>query len=274
MIKKKCKECGTLIDPHSQEYCEICHGNYGWWYTCDKHQDIIFRNEVKECPVCRAEAAQPEPTTAKVEVSRISIHAGGKFQSKQQLINEKRAQQLINEKRALYEKQEAAQTTKIDKEPSVKCQCDHCFELIVFKAKDQGSSVSCPYCKLKTKLEVKEQSELTAVTDKIVTEKSNIELVDKSGELLSVKIKTEIGRGALSRFGEDSQFLTDLQFTLDRKGVDWIVTPNQKSTNDTLLNGKTITSVATLKDGDELGVGSEAKKINKLPLKVRIKRLS
>ena len=265
MIKKKCKECGTLIDPYSQEYCEICHGNYGWWYTCDKHQDIIFRNEVKECPVCRAEAAQPEPTTAKVEVSGISIHAGGKFQSKQQ---------LINEKRALYEKQEAAQTTKIDKEPSVKCQCDHCFELIVFKAKDQGSSVSCPYCKLKTKLEVKEQSELTAVTDKIVTEKSNIELVDKSGELLSVKIKTEIGRGALSRFGEDSRFSSDLQFTLDRKGVDWIVIPNRESKHETLLNRKAITSVQTLKDGDVLGVGSEAKNVNKLPLKVRIKRLS
>ena len=55
MIKKKCKECGTLIDPYSQEYCEICHGNYGWWYTCDKHQDLIFRDEVKECRVCRAE---------------------------------------------------------------------------------------------------------------------------------------------------------------------------------------------------------------------------
>mgnify|MGYP001330714394 CR=1 FL=1 len=130
------------------------------------------------------------------------------------------------------------------------------------------------YCKLKTKLEVKEQSELTAVTDKIVTEKSNIELVDKSGELISINIKTEIGRGALSRFGEDSQFLTDHQFTLDRKGVDWIVIPNQKSKNDTLLNGKTITSVQTLKDGDVLGVGSEAKNVNKLPLKVRIKRLS
>ena len=55
MIKQKCKECGTLIDPHAQEYCEICDGNYGWWYTCDKHQDIIFRNRVKACPVCRAE---------------------------------------------------------------------------------------------------------------------------------------------------------------------------------------------------------------------------
>ena len=77
MIKKKCKECGTLIDPHSQEYCEICHGNHGWWYTCDKHQDLIFREEKKECPVCKllariAEASQPEPTTAKAPA--ISIH--------------------------------------------------------------------------------------------------------------------------------------------------------------------------------------------------------
>ena len=77
MIKKKCKECGTLIDPHAQDYCDICHGNHGWWYTCDKHEDIIFREEKKECPVCRllariAEAAQPEPTTAKAP--DISIH--------------------------------------------------------------------------------------------------------------------------------------------------------------------------------------------------------
>ena len=89
-----------------------------------------------------------------------------------------------------------------------------------------------------------------------------------------VNIKTEIGRGALSRFGEDSRFSSDLQFTLDRKGVDWIDIPNRESKHETLLNRKAITSVQTLKDGDVLGVGSEAEKINKLPLKVRIKRLS
>ncbi len=99
-------------------------------------------------------------------------------------------------------------------------------------------------------------------------------MVDKSGELISINIKTEIGRGALSRFGEDSRFSSDLQFTLDRKGVDWIVIPNQKPKNVTLLNGKTITSVITLKDGDELAVGSKSKKgVKMMPLTVKIKRL-
>jgi len=55
MIKKKRKECGTLIDPHAEDCCDICHENHGWWYTCDKHQDLIFRDRVENCPICRAE---------------------------------------------------------------------------------------------------------------------------------------------------------------------------------------------------------------------------
>ena len=76
MIKKKCKECGTLIDPHGQDYCDICHGNYGWWYTCDKHQDIIFPNEVKECRVCKAEAHSVVESSDVPPVKKISCRFG------------------------------------------------------------------------------------------------------------------------------------------------------------------------------------------------------
>ncbi|SVC70691.1 uncharacterized protein METZ01_LOCUS323545, partial [marine metagenome] len=81
-------------------------------------------------------------------------------------------------------------------------------------------------------------------------------------------------RGILKRFGDGSQFLSDPQFTLDQNKGIWMVVPNPESKHETILNGKAITSVQTLKDGDVLGVGSEAKNVNKLPLKVRIKRLS
>ena len=78
----------------------------------------------------------------------------------------------------------------------------------------------------------------------------------------------------MSRFGEDSQFFTDPQFTLDRDGANWVVIPNQEAKNRTLLNGETITSVETLKNGDELAVGSKSDKNKKiLPLIVKIKRL-
>ena len=55
MIKKKCKECGTLLRPYAPEYCDVCHGNYGWWFTCDKHQEVFFRDEVEDCPICESE---------------------------------------------------------------------------------------------------------------------------------------------------------------------------------------------------------------------------
>ena len=79
MIKKKCKECGTLIDLHAREHCEICHGNYGWWHTCDKHEDIIFRDKVKECPVCRVEATITENIEKK---SNLEPSAGERLADK------------------------------------------------------------------------------------------------------------------------------------------------------------------------------------------------
>jgi len=45
---------------------------------------------------------------------------------------------------------------------------------------------------------------------------------------------------------------------------------NSAATNQTMLNGKAVDSMATLKAGDVLGVGNEAKGIVKLPLTVRL----
>ena len=96
-----------------------------------------------------------------------------------------------------------------------------------------------------------------------------------SGKSLVMHMKTIIGRTVCRQFGDDSQFWTDPQFTLERDEEGWMVIPNTGAKNETMLNGKAITSVATLKDGDELAVGSKSKKgIKMLPLKVRIKRLS
>ena len=83
MIKKKCKECGTLLNPYAPEYCDVCHGNYGWWFTCDSHQDIIFRGELEECPVCKAEKGVRKETsfvTGEVSSIKSSSKDYGKLQ--------------------------------------------------------------------------------------------------------------------------------------------------------------------------------------------------
>ena len=56
MIKKKCKDCGTLEAISFNGNCLTCGSNSGWWLTCDEHQEVIFRSEVTECPICNAEA--------------------------------------------------------------------------------------------------------------------------------------------------------------------------------------------------------------------------
>ena len=85
MIKKKCKECGTLLNPYAPEYCDVCHGNYGWWFTCDKHEDIIFREELEECPVCKAEKGVRKETgfvTEEVSSKSPSTDYGKRQQGK------------------------------------------------------------------------------------------------------------------------------------------------------------------------------------------------
>ena len=86
----------------------------------------------------------------------------------------------------------------------------------------------------------------------------------------AIRIKTTLGKSVLSKFGEDSQFCSEPQFTLETKGKDWVVEHHPKAKNETLLNGKAVSSPTTLKNGDQLAVGRESKGIIKLPLKVRI----
>ena len=91
-----------------------------------------------------------------------------------------------------------------------------------------------------------------------------------SGKSLVMHMKTIIGRTVCRQFGDDSQFWTDPQFTLERDEEGWMVIPNTGAKNETMLNGKAIASDQILKDGDELAVGRESKGIIKLPLGVKI----
>ena len=87
---------------------------------------------------------------------------------------------------------------------------------------------------------------------------------------MTIRIKTTLGKRGLAQFGGDSQFCSEPQFTLGTKGKDWIVEHHPRAKNETLIDGKAVTSPTTLKNGDQLAVGRESKGIIKLPLKVRI----
>src|SRR5262249_3894952 len=82
-------------------------------------------------------------------------------------------------------------------------------------------------------------------------------------------VSTRIGRHLVRPLGDDARYFDDVQFTVDRDDEGWAVVPDDKATNETVLNGKKITNRTRLKAGDVLAVGRESKGILKLPMTVR-----
>ncbi|MBN2584456.1 MAG: protein kinase [Planctomycetes bacterium] len=111
---------------------------------------------------------------------------------------------------------------------------------------------------------------LPGATRPLAPKVPSLELVGPSGQRLSMRIRTDVGRNLCKPLGEDSVFWDTLQFTVDRKDGQWVVIPNAAATNETLLNGKAVAAESALKNGDTLAVGREAKGIAKLPLTVHL----
>ncbi|HEX5871825.1 MAG TPA: protein kinase [Longimicrobium sp.] len=97
-----------------------------------------------------------------------------------------------------------------------------------------------------------------------------IQLVGASGHVLTLGVRTPLGKHIVRQFGEDANVWDSEQMVIER-GADgaWQVTPMKPTTNETLLNGAAITTPQTLEAGDVIAVGREAKGIAKLPLTVR-----
>ena len=102
------------------------------------------------------------------------------------------------------------------------------------------------------------------------TSPQKITLVCQDGGQLSFGIKTVVGKSTVARFGADSTFWDSSQFTLERAESGWIVVPNAKAANETLLNGMAVVDPTELNDGDVVAVGRQSKGIAKLPLTVRM----
>jgi hypothetical protein len=97
-----------------------------------------------------------------------------------------------------------------------------------------------------------------------------IQLVGESGEVLTMGTRTPLGKHMVRQFGPDFNVWDAEQCALER-GADgtWQVVPVPGTTNETLLNGETLTAARPLRDGDVIAVGRAAKGIAKLPLTAR-----
>jgi serine/threonine protein kinase len=99
---------------------------------------------------------------------------------------------------------------------------------------------------------------------------SSIELATPGGGTLRIAVRTELGKAVLRQFGPDADFWDDRQCVLERNSRgEWMLAPNLAATNETLVNGETLTKPRVLREADEVAVGRQAKGIAKLPLTVR-----
>lgn len=98
----------------------------------------------------------------------------------------------------------------------------------------------------------------------------SIQLVASGGASLQIRIRTELGKALLRRFGAEAEFYDASQCVVERRADgQWMVTPAPGTVNETLINGAAVTGPHPLRDGDVLAVGRSAKGVSKLPLTAR-----
>jgi eukaryotic-like serine/threonine-protein kinase len=97
-----------------------------------------------------------------------------------------------------------------------------------------------------------------------------IELRAADGRALELGVRTELGKAIVRQFGPDGEFWDARQCVLERRaGRQWVVTPLTGTTNETLVNGSTLTAPHALRQGDVIAVGRASKGVVKLPLTAR-----
>ena len=97
-----------------------------------------------------------------------------------------------------------------------------------------------------------------------------IELLGPDGHSVRIGVRTELGKALVCQFGAEGEFWDNRQCVLERRaGAQWIVSPVAGTTNETLVNGKTLTAPHELRDGDLIAVGRQEKGVVKLPLTAR-----
>lgn len=97
-----------------------------------------------------------------------------------------------------------------------------------------------------------------------------IELLGPDGRVLQLAVRTELGKSLVRQFGSDGDFWDQRQCVLERNaGRQWVVLPVEGTTNETLVNGKTLTAPLALRHGDLIAVGRQEKGVIKMPLLAR-----
>lgn len=96
-----------------------------------------------------------------------------------------------------------------------------------------------------------------------------VELLGGTGRL-QIGVRTELGKSLVRQFGPDGEFWDDRQCVVERNAArQWVVSPIAGTTNETLLNGRTLGSPSVLHQADVIAVGRQERGVSRMPLTVR-----
>ena len=99
---------------------------------------------------------------------------------------------------------------------------------------------------------------------------NGIELLGPDGRALQIGVRTVLGKALVRQFGPDGEFWDNRQCVLERSAAgQWLVSPADETTNETLVNGQALKAPRVLRQGDVIAVGRQARGIAKMPLTAR-----
>ena len=89
-----------------------------------------------------------------------------------------------------------------------------------------------------------------------------------------VSTNADIGKYAFKGIHDDYQYLNEKQFRIYREpgAVAWMIAHMPEAMNETLVDGNPLTEPVELRDGMRISVGNSARKIEKLPLTVKLEK--
>ena len=131
------------------------------------------------------------------------------------------------------------------------------------------ATAPAPTRRMKPRTVAEKPAPTTAPSPEPAADPTSLRLVHSSGRDTRMTVRTDVGLPLLRRFGDDSHYAAEIQFTVEPSGSgSWTLIPGPGTKNETLLNGHTVRGPIRLKNGDIISVGREYSGASRLPLTV------
>lgn len=85
---------------------------------------------------------------------------------------------------------------------------------------------------------------------------------------MEIRVTTVVGRTMLQKLGDDSRYAATEQYRLVREGGSWFIEHVAPKGNQTIVNGRQVTTRVALVPGDRISIGNAERGIEKLTLQV------